>query len=90
MSEPTRPNARVTTSDDSVESRGDSSRPRRRRPARDDAALPVHPWIVWLVAVLMLAGATLLLAGLTWVGAAAVASGLVCVVALIVRARSDT
>jgi uncharacterized membrane protein YphA (DoxX/SURF4 family) len=61
-----------------------------RRPDRDDAALPVHPWIVWLVAVLMLAGVILLLAGLTWVGAAVVASGVLCVVALIVRARSDT
>jgi hypothetical protein len=45
---------------------------------------------VWLVAVLMLAGVILLLAGLTWVGAAVVASGVLCVVALIVRARSDT
>jgi uncharacterized membrane protein YphA (DoxX/SURF4 family) len=61
-----------------------------RRPDRDDATLPVHPWIVWLVAVLLLAGATLLLAGLTWVGAAVVASGVLCVVALIVRARSGT
>jgi hypothetical protein len=89
MSDPTRPNAPATATDDPVEPRRDAGR-RRRRPARDDTALPVHPWIVWLVAVLMLAGATLLLAGLTWVGAAAVASGLVCVVALIVRARSDT
>jgi hypothetical protein len=45
---------------------------------------------VWLVAVLMLAGATLLLAGLSWIGAVVVASAVLCVVASIVRARSDT
>ncbi len=108
MSDPTRPAARATATDDSVEPQGGAGQsrrrsgfgvprlsrssakgttPARRRPDRDDAVLPVHPWLVWLVAVLLLAGTILLLAGLTWTGAAVVASGVLCVVAMIVRAR---
>lgn len=78
MSDPTRRDARATATDASAV---------RRRRARDDASLGVHPWMVWLVAVLMLAGAVVLLAGWSWVGVALGAAGVACVVGLIVRAR---
>lgn len=79
MSDPTGRDVRATATDDAVV---------RRSRARDDASLGVHPWMVWLVAVLMLAGAVLLLAGWSWVGAALVAGAVLCLAAMTVRARS--